>query len=282
MSNPAHPALQRIPSIDATTFLFPEAMAETSTTTSLPVRGLSVSYPAHAKQTEARRPSATPSLASAKGIPAPTKPSTAERNIDNVVFGDVMFRAWYPSPYVKEVVGKEVIEERKIRGLAASGGAGNVVDSVWKVDGAHTNGYTAGGGPIVIGGKGLQPDGTVSLMLERLFVCRWCFAYTRHVGEAVGHRRSCERQPGQRLGEDGWGVPGRKIYTHPLSKAEKMKRGAGKGQGVWSVWEVDGEVDTVTPIFCDTTGSCTDIFTALLPVSFTLRQTLPRQQIRLF
>ena len=57
----------------------------------------------------ARRMSITPSVAST----ATTKPSTAERNIDNVVLGDMMFRAWYPSYHVKEIVGKEVVEGKK-------------------------------------------------------------------------------------------------------------------------------------------------------------------------
>jgi MYST family zinc finger domain len=123
----------------------------------------------------ARRMSVTPSVAST----AATKPSTAERNIDNVVFGDMMFSAWYPSYHVKEIVGKEVVDGKKE-------------------------------------------------MLERLYVCNHCFKYSKELMNWVGHVRVCERRFGGRLGV----VPGQKIYTH--------------GKGTWSVWEVDGEVDTVS------------------------------------
>jgi hypothetical protein len=123
----------------------------------------------------ARRMSVTPSVAST----ATTKPSTAERNIDNVVLGDMMFRAWYPSYHVKEIVGKEVVEGKKE-------------------------------------------------MLERLYVCNHCFKYSKELMNWVLHVRACERRGGGALGV----VPGREIYTH--------------GKGTWSVWEVDGEVDTVS------------------------------------
>jgi hypothetical protein len=123
----------------------------------------------------ARRMSVTPSVAST----ATTKPSTAERNIDNVVLGDMMFRAWYPSYHVKEIVGKEVVEGKKE-------------------------------------------------MLERLYVCNHCFKYSKELMNWVLHVRACERRSGGALGV----VPGREVYTH--------------GKGMWSVWEVDGEVDTVS------------------------------------
>jgi len=123
----------------------------------------------------ARRMSVTPSVAST----ATTKPSTAERNIDNVVLGDMMFRAWYPSYHVKEIVGKEVVEGKKE-------------------------------------------------MLERLYVCNHCFKYSKELMNWLVHVRACERRFGGALGV----VPGREIYTH--------------GKGTWSVWEVDGEVDTVS------------------------------------
>lgn len=120
--------------------------------------------------------SVTPSIASST---ATTKPSTAARNIDNVVLGDVMFRAWYPSYHVKEIVGREVVEGKKE-------------------------------------------------MLERLYVCCHCFKYSKELMAWLGHVRACERRFGGELGM----VPGRQIYTH--------------GSGTWSVWEVDGEVDTVS------------------------------------
>lgn len=123
----------------------------------------------------ARRMSISPSVAST----ATTKPSTAERNIDNVVLGNIMFRAWYPSYHVKEIIGKEVVDGKKE-------------------------------------------------MLERLYVCNHCFKYSKELMNWVGHVRVCERRLGGTLGV----VPGRKIYTHE--------------KGTWSVWEVDGEVDTVS------------------------------------
>jgi hypothetical protein len=96
----------------------------------------------------------------------------------------MMFRAWYPSYHVKEIVGKEVVEGKKE-------------------------------------------------MLERLYVCNYCFKYSKELMNWVLHVRACERKDGGALGV----VPGREIYTHD--------------KGTWSVWEVDGEVDTVSfiPIF---------------------------------
>lgn len=111
-----------------------------------------------------------------------------------------MFQAWYPSPYVKDIVGKDVIEEVRKKG--------------------------PDGKPIV-----------AELMLERLYVCQWCFGYCRDLVDAIGHRKFCERSPAK-----GGDIPGRLIYTHPPSKTA-----AGRAEGsVWSVWEVDGEIDTVS------------------------------------
>jgi hypothetical protein len=102
-----------------------------------------------------------------------------ERNIDNVVFGDVMFKSWYPSWYPKEIIGE----------------------------------------------KALNGDGK-GIVVQTLYVCNRCFAYAKVVEDWVRHCRVCEQ-----------GVPGRKVYVH----------GAGEdGDGVWSVWEVDGEVETVS------------------------------------
>jgi hypothetical protein len=127
-----------------------------------------------------RRGSATPSVASST---VTTKPSTAERNIDNVVLGDILFRAWYPSCYAPDIVGKEVVEGKKEQ------------------------------------------------MLERLYVCKHCFKYSKELMSWMAHVRACDRRLNGPLAM----IPGRKVYTH--------------GDGVWSVWEVDGEVDTVGFIF---------------------------------
>lgn len=103
-----------------------------------------------------------------------------ERNIDNVVFGDVMFKSWYPSWYPKEIIGE----------------------------------------------KALNGDGK-GIVVQTLYVCKKCFGYSRVVEEWVGHCRICEK-----------GVPGKRVYVHGAEKDV--------GEGSWSVWEVDGEVDTVS------------------------------------
>jgi hypothetical protein len=107
----------------------------------------------------------------------PSAGATLERNVDNVVLGDVLFRAWYPSRHVKEIVGREVVDEKE--------------------------------------------------MLERLYVCKHCFKYSKELMGWVGHGKACER----RRGGTAPMIPGRRIYSH--------------GNRGWSVWEVDGEVDAV-------------------------------------
>ncbi|KAH8819732.1 acyl-CoA N-acyltransferase [Xylogone sp. PMI_703] len=70
------------------------------------------------------------------------------------------------------------------------------------------------------------------IVVDRLNICPKCFAYSKEMVMWLQHVKCCERS--------GREVPGNLIYTHP----------AGKGKGikpVWSVWEVDGEVDT---LFC--------------------------------
>ncbi|KAH7369641.1 acyl-CoA N-acyltransferase [Rhexocercosporidium sp. MPI-PUGE-AT-0058] len=75
--------------------------------------------------------SSPPQLNDTTTIPEPTKPSrpkkmelelriddnsskekdkdTLERNIDNVIFGEVTFKAWYPSWYPKEIIGEKAL-----------------------------------------------------------------------------------------------------------------------------------------------------------------------------
>jgi hypothetical protein len=100
-----------------------------------------------------------------------------ERNIDNVVFSDVMFKSWYPSWYPKEIIGEKAL---------------------------------------IGDGKGI--------VVQTLYVCKRCFAYSKVAEDWVRHCRICKKE-----------VPGRRVYVH------------GAGQRVWSVWEVDGGVDTVSP-----------------------------------
>ncbi|KFY99759.1 hypothetical protein V500_01287 [Pseudogymnoascus sp. VKM F-4518 (FW-2643)] len=127
--------------------------------------------------TARRAVSLTPSLSSSTSKPSAAPAPTLERNVDNVVLGDILFRAWYPSRHVKEIVGREVVEEKE--------------------------------------------------MLERLYVCKHCFKYSKELMGWVGHGKACER----RRGGAAPMVPGRKIYSH--------------GNSGWSVWEVDGEVDSL-------------------------------------
>lgn len=106
-----------------------------------------------------------------------------ERNIDNVIFGDVTFKAWYPSWYPKEIIGEKALS-------------------------------------CTVEGKG--PGITV----KDLYVCRRCFGYSKVLVDWVRHCRCCERE-----------VPGQKVYSH----------GSEREGGGWSIWEVDGSVET---LFC--------------------------------
>jgi hypothetical protein len=119
--------------------------------------------------------------------PKDTKPSKPkdkedkeklERNIDNVIFGDMTFKAWYPSWYPAQLIGEKALD-----------------------------------------GKG------AGITVRELYVCRKCFGYSKVLVEWVRHCRCCERE-----------VPGRRIYTHGVRKEEG---------GLWSVWEVDGGIETV-------------------------------------
>ena len=56
--------------------------------------------------------------------------AAANKRIHNVVLGDILFRAWYPSYYPDELVGKEV---------------------------------------------------------ERLYICQWCFKYSKEILPYIGH-----------------------------------------------------------------------------------------------
>ncbi|RDL33863.1 uncharacterized protein BP5553_08231 [Venustampulla echinocandica] len=122
------------------------------------------------------------------GEPEPKKQQVDKnlsRNIDNVTFGDVSFKAWYPSWYPKEIIGEKGLDP-----LRAVGDGRKAAESI---------------------------------VVKDLYICNRCFAYTKEVLEWVRHCRCCTKE-----------VPGRKIYTHGH-------------EGVWSVWEVDGGVDT---LFC--------------------------------
>lgn len=42
------------------------------------------------------------------------KDKALERNIDNVIFGDVSFKAWYPSWYPKEIIGEKALDGKGV------------------------------------------------------------------------------------------------------------------------------------------------------------------------
>ena len=104
-----------------------------------------------------------------------------ERNIDHVIFGDVTFKAWYPSWYPKEIIGEKALHGES---------------------------------------KGI--------VVPELYVCKRCFGYGKVLVDWVRHCRCCEK-----------GVPGERVYSHGV--------GRGGNETTWSVWEVDGSVDT---LFC--------------------------------
>ncbi|KAI1323358.1 acyl-CoA N-acyltransferase [Xylariaceae sp. FL0255] len=188
--------------------------------------------------------------------PKPPGTPHSDRNIDKVVFGNIAFKAWYPSYYAKEVLGDVSgnSHAQPSTSLAANGGGG-------------------GGG----GGGGKRDMS--SQILDRLYICPCCFKYSRDTARWLAHVKVCETR---------CHVPGRKVYTHPSSrvsaaKGVKVPRHSGSGpspntsstksgkrkrhsddvdgkavptategdtnsqEGEWSVWEVDGEEEG---LFC--------------------------------
>lgn len=159
-------------------------------------------------------------------------PLRADRNIDKVVLGNICFRTWYPSYYGKEVLG----------------------DSIGTVKGGSKDGAKDSGGK-----SASKKDRDHHPMLERLYVCPSCFKYSKELVAWWGHVRVCEQKDY---------VPGRKIYVHPRGRRKilvpydskgpgpKKRRGDGgvkyveeyvQDEGEWSIWEVDGEKDGVSP-----------------------------------
>lgn len=114
-----------------------------------------------------------------------------ERNIDNVVLGDILFKTWYPSFYPDELVGRE--------------------------------------------------------RAERLYVCRWCFRYSKELMPYLGHV-VCRRQ------WEGLGNWDSKLIPHVCSQRVcKLRESLPLGRMIWakgcySVWEVDGEEHKVRMI----------------------------------
>lgn len=107
------------------------------------------------------------------------KERALERNIDQVVLGDIMFKTWYPSWYPKEIIGD----------------------------------------------KALNGDyKSVGITVPTLYVCKKCFRYSKEVVPWFKHCKLCTQDE----------PPGKLIYSH-----------GGEGNSPWSVWVVDGEVETV-------------------------------------
>jgi len=129
-----------------------------------------ITSPSHMKN-------ATKTIAKEDGKKALDEKVAHERNINQVVLGDTLFKTWYPSWYPNETLP----EKEK--------------------------------------GKGI--------VVETLYVCKWCFAYGKCVEDWVQHCKVCARASD--------GPPGSKIYSH----GEK---------GILSIWEVDGDSEKVISI----------------------------------
>ncbi|KAI0814031.1 acyl-CoA N-acyltransferase [Xylaria sp. FL0064] len=232
-------------------------------------RSRSRSPPHSPPQPKMRRPSSTsqphtfvsrPSQRPARPMPAPASPSSAaptssamtptpkrtpsnknkvskppgtprsDRNIDQVVFGNTCFKAWYPSYYGKEVLGD----------VSANVGGGNAKMG---------------------GGKRDHPS-----MLDRLYICPCCFKYSKEMVPWRKHVRYCEAKafvPGTKI----YTHPrhSKTIRIPRMNSTEASPTGTAKNkgksksdgsdqsadtamsEGEWSVWEVDGGKDG---LFC--------------------------------
>ncbi|KAI1353648.1 acyl-CoA N-acyltransferase [Xylaria sp. FL0043] len=176
----------------------------------------------------ASTPKRTPSNKNKVSKPPGTPRS--DRNIDQVVFGNTCFRAWYPSYYGKEVLGD----------VSANVGGGNAKMG---------------------GGKRDHPS-----MLDRLYICPCCFKYSKEMVPWRKHVRFCEAKafvPGTKIythprHSKTIRVP-RTSSTEESPTTTAKNKGKGKSdgndqsadtavsEGEWSVWEVDGGKDG---LFC--------------------------------
>lgn len=195
--------------------------------------------------------------------PEPTKPSgptnkpkangkkqTSDRNIDKVVLGDVIFPTWYRSPYPKECLGDVISPTAPGTGSFPHS---NKIDQPADGKGSKHNGGKAGG---------RSKD---NYFIDRLYVCPYCFKYSKELVTWWDHVRLCRAS--------GY-MPGRKIYVHPKGKRKvhvpaesgggaetksskgrkgsttaKMVEEVVQDQGEWSIWEVDGEEEKDV-LFC--------------------------------
>lgn len=206
-------------------------------------------------------PASTPPRKGATPIPPPKPlttpgrpPARADRNIDKVVLGNLCFKTWYPSYY-----GKEILGELSTTGPAGSG-AGTKGGSK---DDQHQHQHQQQSTPV----------------LERLYVCPSCFKYSRELVPWWRHTQVCGKKgvvPGRKV----YSHPqGRRKVMVPLTPtagsttSSSVARGNGGGgggslaggakrrrtdgapryreetvedQGEWSIWEVDGEDESVS------------------------------------
>lgn len=69
------------------------------------------------------------------------------------------------------------------------------------------------------------PEQLVGRTVERLYVCQWCFKYSKVLMSFLGHLKCCDLRPGGGEKGEGCGVPGEEVYR---------KDG-------FSLYEIDGE-----------------------------------------
>ncbi|KAI1274906.1 acyl-CoA N-acyltransferase [Xylaria sp. FL0933] len=176
----------------------------------------------------ASTPKRTPS--NKNKVSKPPGAPRSDRNIDQVVFGNTCFKAWYPSYYGKEVLGD----------VSANVGGGNA-----KMGGSKRD----------------HPS-----MLDRLYICPCCFKYSKEMVPWRKHVRFCEAKafvPGTKIythprHSKTIRVP-RTSSTEESPTATTKNKGKSRSdgndlsadtavsEGEWSVWEVDGGKDG---LFC--------------------------------
>ncbi|KAI6780735.1 Males-absent on the first protein-like protein [Emericellopsis cladophorae] len=143
----------------------------------------------------------------------PIQPSQrADRNIEKVVLGDLVFDTWYPSYYGKELLGDV-----------------SAVPEDWRT--SH-----------------VKRDRDQHPVLDRLYVCPSCFKYSKELVAWWGHVRVCEKRqsvPGQKI----YVHPRRKhkVKAARVRKSEVQPDETVHEEGEWSIWEVDGDQDR---LFC--------------------------------
>lgn len=209
----------------------------------------------------------------------------SDRNIDKVVLGNICFRAWYPSCYPKELLGD--FNSSSARG-EKGGEGGSVANGIAAITSGTED--TAGAKPPPRRDRDNHP------ILDRLYVCPWCFKYSKELVSWCKHVWMCEKEST---------IPGMKVYSHPkrrrtvlvpsgpVSKPIRGRRGGAgpkmvervvEDEGEWSVWEVDGAKDVVSLYYYliqVAKYSCLPfkLPVAVLPEPFFIRKTISRQQI---